>query len=822
MESGGGGNTEIVISKRLEETTLWLYRSSKSGWHVFSQGAKLISPIHSQEVTGTYSRWKGARRLLKLIAVVLGLLGLPVLVAWPALASECAVTVFIRHPSPGDPLTPYGATGYYLYQQLESKLKENCKVGTKETAGSLSTILGVDSTPQSIGIVQADVLFHYLHGQHPNFPVPKKPSNVRAIARLFPEHLYLSYSGTRDKKEFLDLSTACGSTSGTGSLFTAINLRNVLEASWQRVHNCSDPAASKKVDPTDQPLEIRIVSPSVRRASKQVPKDDAVYLTKEMAEILENAYPGTYSAQQLDSSNGAATIAVDAVLVGSRDVSTKAIEELQRILGNLDDEVDDVLASEKGCNQAGAPCADLTPGKTITPSHIAMQTAFGELTHNLELKSHWEETSLAERRKNGFEHLPIAAHHYLRVQKLDHLSRWLLAVLPQKVLKWFLVFPLLMYLIVFLVSEWNRHDNYRQMVGELLRRTKASTKLLVVVLSFLAVHFIVGGFIWLCEFWTESASGGTDLAGRGFLGTTIWLMAHLMDADDSILLKSPMSLVWLGLLKAGYALTSAGLVVGAGIEFWQWVRRKTVKKLVVLVGAGPSWNAVQTELRQIGKGFVSVVQPTDELFDPKNAGKTLEVVLGATRTEVQTGEVVKKAEAFIVLSDTDVAKEQNLKEVDLWVAQEVERIDRWRKEGPRKVPLIAEVRYPTSVVLVEKAGADKVVCVQRFGAELIVQSVKKPQILEFFEELVRTSANTNEVYFDSIDELFVEDRSLSFEVAAAAWSKRYDMGDAERRLVVGILKGNDSRVLVNPVGDDGILLPGDRLMVIARSDRDTR
>lgn len=117
----------------------------------------------------------------------------------------------------GDPMTPYGVMSLYLHQELQNDTPNKIKVYRAPTVGSLDTLIQVErSNEPCIGLVQADVLYHYLHGGHPQFPLPRTQSRVRAISHLFDDWL-LCFEHTPLTSQPQDVSDTTGSGRATAN-----------------------------------------------------------------------------------------------------------------------------------------------------------------------------------------------------------------------------------------------------------------------------------------------------------------------------------------------------------------------------------------------------------------------------------------------------------------------------------------------------------------------------------------------------------------------------------------------------------------------------
>ncbi len=778
--------------------------------------------------------------------------------------SSRSVTLYLRlEPE----LTPYGVIGEYILQSLRIELEGEYVIESTKTAGSLSALLGVDSKPRSLGIVQSDVLHHYIHGHHPNFPTPRTRSTVRALVRLFPELVSLQVPEDLEDRNFLDAQLVCGKRPGTGTLVTAINLRNVLEASWKRLHYCdswgpeghlaplesrdsSDLALragtqvggevpSRHVAKPDLVIETMSSSPWFKQTCGGSAQYRAVFMGRAEADILANAFPGAYSPVrgeepwfesllpeqpiQVSGGQAPATVAVDAILVGSRDLPEAVVQALQKILIELDRAWKN-HPLDLSCETPGYEvyCGALAPGDKIDVGHVRMRTAYGAYEHRLLNKSQWDDIGESERedrlRHNGFERLPVAMHHFTRVQKLDRISAGLVEVFPPALVRYFFAVPLLVYVVIFLAGQWRELRSVRDVVARVWGQLQTSRRIMLVVGSFLAAHLIIAIVVWLCEYYEEANVAGGGLTARGVGGALTWLIGHLIGVDTELALASRFSLVWLGLLKMGYAVSSVTLVYGAASEVASWIGGRNVKDIVVVIGKGDSWESVKMELRSVGRAYVTLEDVCAELLDA-SSGTALGVVHPDGRTSKADAGVVRRAVgALIVLSDRALAKRARVAGVDLWVAQTVESLGEWRRTNRPGVALVAEVRSPASIPLVKRLGATRVICVERFGAELIVQSVKNPQVISFFEELVKTTENSNELYFDELSLGPAAEESVTFDEVARLFAQKDSAGGPGRRVPVGLVRRDTGRVLVNPVGADATIYPGDRIMVIARSE----
>ncbi len=263
---------------------------------------------------------------------------------------------------------------------LECPESENgeARIASVPTAGSFDTVLSIEAVAAwnrdidqplpplvrdliaackmthgktyAIGLAQSDVLYHYLNGGHPQFPVGRPDSSVRALVKLFPEWLHLYRTGV--PLNIADFDQACGTAEGSGNLVTALNAARVFQANWQtRVHTCrKQPAEIDDVvtddgvaRPGEDPdaaaiaeaglLNVRVFSPPARRQDLGT----LLFLTLAEAQIMQNAFGSKVydlvGAAELGrhykaATSSDATVAVNSVLIGDKDLPVPIVKSL--------------------------------------------------------------------------------------------------------------------------------------------------------------------------------------------------------------------------------------------------------------------------------------------------------------------------------------------------------------------------------------------------------------------------------------------------------------------------------------------------------------
>ena len=777
-----------------------------------------------------------------------------VLAVWLATIIACSseestpdknVTFYIT--AAADSYTPYGLTATYLAERLKKRLPDYT-IKTPPVQGSLDALLKMEEKGRNsnvVGISQSDVLYHYTSGRHPMFPTPKPESSVRAVARLFPEFVYPEVvcpeSVCCSVDDFLSPKLVCGGTAGSGTLVTTINLQRMLHAAWEELQVCDG----------SESLKIATLSPSLRIDAARGEKRENPEMTPAMADVLENGFRSVYRAEDVSRENsfpGEATVSVDAVLVVTKKTNGEVVQALTQILSDIDRELDQVSISggcEKDDNKTF--CGDIAfeakgpdhtvPKTEIALEHLRFQTALDRYEHTLHRQSHWsdeerrsastrlnnasdeERSDASARVNNAYEGLPIALHKSLRLEKLETWSRTFVNLFPPLVV-WIIVSVVLIVTAYFsyLKPTFRRFADSKDVRRAIRHVALGRYQFGVIAVTFVLVHFIVAAMIWLSEYHDDSSGPESPLAFSGVWGTLFWLIKHMVGIDAGVNLHAKSSIVWLAFLKTGYAVASLVLVVTVANRVVTWMGRNKMAKYVVVIGKSESWERVKAELTQGHQWVLVTAGVRSFLNDETYQGVKLEAS-DPSMVPKSAKDVVKQARGIIVLADRKLATRMEVGDVDLWVARTVQQLRTWQRQelsANSYLPIIAEVKSPHNEALVADVGASQVVCVERFGAELIVQSVSKPTIVALYQRLLATTDDTDEFYFDEIPE-GLEDAATFSELQTKYKDLiRQKSNGREGRLPVGLLRGGDG-VFINPPGDMEIHT-GDRVVVIAKGE----
>lgn len=684
--------------------------------------------------------------------------------------------------------TPYELMGRYLCEELHKELRSAYDVVPVATDGSFDTLLKHEALdtwrrtdPESrqpypltplgrapmevsgdafaIGIVQGDVLFHYLNGNHPQFPFGKKESAVRSIARLFPEWLYIYFKpGLPTLQEFSisHVEEACGGAEGTGSLVTSINVGRILHTNWQdNVHDCDEAPLvqspirillSPFVPQLRSSMILKILSPpryGRPQESADVRNHELQFLRLTEARIIQNAFgKRVYSVADSDDlrakEDGAsheedATVVVDAILITTKDLPTKVIESLIRTLNSLDREHNKhrQLKQEdfKNIQQSRNDNPDTLP----TSDELLALTSYSEyVDKNLDgygLSS--------ERTKN----LPIAMHKAVKVrQNEDWVTKTLVTLSGDKNFRRVAALLLLSLVSVCFVRVLMK-DKWQALTW--MSRIKRS---IVYAVFFALLHLVVAVMVWLSEYHAETMQRETELATGDVWKAIDWVARYGIVGESEYELRSRYSLLWLGVLKGGYVLSTVLVSVmlwGGLVKQLAGVR---MSNHVVVIGWNSRGRSVVDELKELGRAVKIIVSSRHSQIDcPGDIEATFLVRQDDLRHGLrQAG--VNSADSVIVLAD-EPDDERTSEDADLRVVRVLQGLSEHFGKKPRPY-VVAEVNDVRHVAIASTMGADEIVCVRHFGVQLLAQSAsKKEGLVAIYDELLHTRSTENEIYF---------------------------------------------------------------------------
>lgn len=696
--------------------------------------------------------------------------------------SRNPVQVRILRPRPVDGrLTPYGLVAEYLRRRLDEQLlNHRLPFKVEPTTGSHHTLSELDNAEnrQVIGITQADVLFHYVHGQHPQFAVTHANSSARAVARLFEEWLLVRARKTTgpehhalivDQQLLLPRTAreACVSGAvGSGSAVTATALATAAQLPWRHnVHACGSAA-----------LDFSVLSPPALPSTGDFRH---VALDQSTARVLAGALPAVYrfvppdelSLQYPEIPDGRATVAVNAILVANRWTDRVVVEHVRCVVQELDASL---------CQRSEA----------LTSSCLAMgynDSAAAGPNSDL-LSAIRRETRFCQTPATRFDGLPIASHTASVVARLDPISTFLVSI-SFRILQGLLLSVVGAAALVVGIPRVIPQQIATRLPSFLRRYYRRWFTLLAI---FVLLHLVVAMVVWIGEFHSEAIDVNSSFVAAGMAGALRWVFDFVATGSSSVDLRSIPALVAVGALKAGWGLATVSITVVVAGKLRSAIMAEMRKNHFVIIGAGEHARIVHEELSQIveaeGKNpreFVQLVRTEQP------DGKDLNEAIADAHPET--------AKRVIILA---IAHGERPEAVDLKTLQSLTNL----RQIYSKAPLVVELLQAASVPIAKALGAD-VVCADWLSARLVAHEAAKRGLAALFQELLEQEPKiSNEVYYDKLGDQ--DRRHKTFGRLAAEWVQR-----ANLRIPVGVIE--HGKPSFNP-GCDHPLNEVEEIVVIAR------
>jgi hypothetical protein len=246
---------------------------------------------------------------------------------------------------PGKEPSPYAVTLWYLFHALESA---GYRPHVMCSTGSLDSLALLDSAEITnvFALAQADVLAHYVNGNHPQFVIGRKTSHVRSVAPVFEEWLDIRSHSPRSpspNEELLsDATQVCADAVGSGSMVTALNLQRILGGPWSPSTECPPKQSEAGV------YDLRVRSPEGQpsHCAPSIvlhPEQCMVGLSVSTARLMSTIFPALYTIVEYNQRDGRkddwirgrATIATNAVLVARRDTDGDLVRTVLDALNQI-------------------------------------------------------------------------------------------------------------------------------------------------------------------------------------------------------------------------------------------------------------------------------------------------------------------------------------------------------------------------------------------------------------------------------------------------------------------------------------------------------
>jgi voltage-gated potassium channel Kch len=436
-----------------------------------------------------------------------------------------------------------------------------------------------------------------------------------------------------------------------------------------------------------------------------------------------------------------------------------------------------------------------------------------------------------------FGALPVAPHQALLQNSLGTISRVAVGITTPKVLRALLLLLLGVSLLASLVPSIGdvakAELGFDQFVRVIVASRRDWASLLCKAVAF---HAAIAILIWLSEFHEQALKSNTDFLKGGIWGAFRWMFSFIILGSTNVELHSTLAVMWVGLLKAGWAIASLALSVGLVQTFARWLRIKRMSNHVIIVGSNEHERLVIDELnaqRLPYRRFWGAPEPSSPLLKSVATDSELEHV-DSFVPRARAAELLR-ARAVLVLTDDERAQEEKAGDADAWVCRQVLKLRAAealilsecttleRARSTRRVRIVAQVGHQQNAALASAAGADDTICVSKLGTLLLGQLATKAGLNEVYEDLLSTKPNTQELYFDVLSDAEVA-TFRTFQRILNAQSKE---PSAYRRIPIGVRRrsstqANGYNILLNPQGNEGRLCRGDELIVIGQMTQKSR
>ncbi len=675
----------------------------------------------------------------------------------------------INHQDPDKSMTPYRRTMNYLFNLIESnpELQDQYNFEQQRTSGSFHTAISIDDLQNKaetygIGIVQSDVLYHYLKGNHPQVPTSKNNSDLRAIAKIFPEWLHVSIPTkisldilkklNKQDQVMLGFDKIMVNDIGSGSFVTTINVGQIMNLEWNSI--------------STTPIDGEFLSFTVKSPNSKNGQMDYLELglDEPSARLIASAFPNVYRLVDSGTFTGIyeniitknykrASVSVDAILVCSQKTPDLIVEFLSNALKDL----------FKGDIQGQDEDAEFLREKFPKDS---------------------TKKDLSE---INFENLPINRHYWLEEQNTDRFSQFFLRLLSTRAIFFLTIFAVLFLMFRTQLPGTLKMINNKKLsvLAKIKILLKNSKRLAIISFLFLLYHFVVAVFVYVSEHQYARENVVTDaIATRGVMNTLDWIVRQLTIGNSTDTVHSSFGLVWMGILQFSYALATSVAAFMAGDKLVKYIKHRTMNDHVIIIGWSSIGNKIIDELRKMrelhNNDLLDIIIMGSKDFEETDIPEQFKNQYFKKQSLGDLGKAqASKAKAIILLSDIDWAKDQNDTDVDLWTINRIHELktfidgkiktdtptsevdnstfncedekDQNDSNGVNEPPrIIVEILNHRNIHLAEKNGASEVICIQNFGLELLAQAATRPNISSIFNHLLESSKESNEIYYRPI------------------------------------------------------------------------
>jgi TRAP transporter TAXI family solute receptor len=699
-------------------------------------------------------------------------------------ASQDRVPLSLRLAT-GESGGAYRILGACLDEELK-KRNGGVRLQVLPSAGSVDNIDKIARNEADLALVQSDVAHRAARGQS---PFPNSVHHLSVVANLFPEKVYVwvrpnlyvfTVSELRGKSVFFD-------SEGSG---TAVTAQQVLEASGLLAGDFQVSKAIGKTnwDTVAQRLCRGELDAAIRvAASVEFPSECESHrlLAIENTTIdrlrLEGEYVKTsVSETPLQWRPGIPSVSVKALLVARPD-----------------------------------PGLDSSVGSVLAVLH--------EQRGNIETcaRDHGVPISLSLMRTDIVPDPLLPLHATAVIYQRTEYHRRL-----HRTILWLTI------AIAFLASGWLVLRNRPRSIKRPLQINRRVRNRIIMAALFLIVFFVIPTFL----LYVFESSVNENFAS---IEESAWsLLVYTVGGFDR---RAPIT--WAGeVLAVIWLVFAAALVAWAiakvadyyfGENVSKLIGRKKVSRVIkdhiVILNwdNGRSERLIQElhgpDFEQRLKKPIVIVSPV-EVHVPSHGDRQDVVTIRGNPTSVRDLKMagVERAHSVTIISawqSENAEKTLDHDSADLKTIRTISAVRSCCEEsGEELVPIVAEIKAERNVETAKMAGKNgvtEIVCVERYGSEILTQCALTPGLADLYISLLTFSAESSEIYKTCLPGRFVGMTFLDLVQKYAEWSRR------AQRAVLPIAIYRKSKVYVNPNKQpECVLQTRDELFVIAPNQTD--
>jgi hypothetical protein len=374
------------------------------------------------------------------------------------------------------------------------------------------------------------------------------------------------------------------------------------------------------------------------------------------------------------------------------------------------------------------------------------------------------------------------------------------------------------------MKKYNKQKNLKIFLYKYIYQRKWYIFWYSVIIFF--IHLIIATLMWLAEYNADTIEPESDFAVKGGLYALGQLVQFIIMGTFPHDLHSHYSILYLGILKGGYAFAGIWMTAKVASKFLKRRMAMELKDHIVIVGWNPRAKYIIQELGSQRKSCVVITHLSeDELNISYPNVVTVHYKCLSLEKSLKDGKHWN-LKAVVVLADEEWAEKDLIGDVDFGVLKAVQIIRKFerdhkdkRKDNGNPIRVVAEVKNQRNRSSIKDVGAEntETICVNEFGVELLAHAATKPGAIEVFRELLDTKPNSNEFYTEVLESNIIEqakDFNGLMRLAQESWNSIQN--NSNHVLLVGLVK--KGKVFLNPDGKT-ILEPMDQVLFLSDHKR---